>query len=514
MKKTVKRVLSICVIAILLTAMISSAIPVAAAEDYFRNPQEAVYESFGEIGYARGQLTVKVDNWVNTDSCPMEAVAFWANANGVLEGYSPLARFTLSTRSTTFEFPELQIIPKEADRLRVYTAEKGKSTLSATYADAMLPEGYGYNLPDTPLMSFVVVSDTHLRADDSALANQRFKDMLNDVKNDFSGVKGIFVNGDNINAAGISGSDTQAAEDQFAVLEEYMDDICPEIPLYMAVGNHDMWPNAAQDSVKDMFLNIATLPDGTHPESLNYDFWLGGYHFVFLGDDDRDGNYASFDRKTLQWIDETIGDGYDDDTPTFLFLHQALSNTVAGSLTNYGQTSDGVVNVVELRNILRKYPRAILFSGHSHYSMNSVQNAYSGGSMFPTTFNTASLADVYIDEDQAQGYIIEVYEKAVLVRGRDFAADEWIASAQYAVDYGAELEPAPEIPASKPTDTPTEAPTDSTAQPDANATDATDGEGDADGAEKSGCGAVIGTGTVAIALLPIAFCQFRRRKKE
>lgn len=527
MRKNVKGIMKLSVITAVLFAMVLMAIPASA--DDFRNPIEAVYESYGEMGYARGSLTVKVDAWVNTDGCPMEAVVYWANVNGALEGYSPLARFMLSTRSTTFEFPELQIIPKEADRLRVYTARKGDDTLSSVYVDAMLPEGYGYNLEDTPIMSFVVVSDTHLRVSDDALANQRFTDMLEDVNKDFSNVSGIFINGDNINASGMGGSDTQTSANQFAKLEEYRD-LYPDIPIFMGIGNHDLWPNGKQDEALQMFLQIARLPDGSHPTSLNYDFYLDGYHFVFVGDDDRDPNYATLNNQTLKWLDDTIKEGYEEDTPTFIFLHQALSNTVAGSLTNYGQAWDGVVNVVEVRNVLRKYPRAVLFSGHSHYSMDSVQNAFSGGSTFPTTFNTSSLSDVYLAGDEAQGYIVEVYEKAVLVRGRDFAADEWKASAQYAIDYGAELAPAPEIPANKDTDTPANDPNaggnvneenngnsgnSGNANTNTDATNgATDGSDATDEIKPGGCGAAVSVSALAMVLLPATFCLVRKKKED
>ena len=524
MRKSLKGIMIYSVIAVILFAMILMAVPASA--DDFRYPIEAVYESYGEMGYARGRLTVKVDAWVNSGACPMEAVVYWANANGVLEGYSSLARFTLSTRSTTFEFPELQIIPKEADRLRVYTAKKDDDTLSSVYVDAMIPEGYGYNIKGSPDMSFVVVSDTHLDASDDATANQRFVNMLADINKDFSDVSGVFINGDNINAAGMGGNDIQTSADQFAKIEEYRA-LYPKIPIFMGVGNHDLWPNGKQTEAMQMFLQTAILPDGSHPTSLNYDFYLNGYHFVFVGDDDRDPNYATLSNQTLKWLDETIEGGYDDGYPTFIFLHQALSNTVAGSLTNYGQEWDGVVNVVEVRNVLRKYPRAVLFSGHSHYSMNSVQNAYSGGSMFPTTFNTASLANVGsanggIDKNEAQGYIVEVYEGAVLVRGRDFAADEWKASAQYAIDYGAELIPAPEIPANKETD----APDNDTGKDDNNAgnnqntntdtnvtTPATEGS-DQVPDNKSGCGAALGGGIVLVAMIPAVLGMTCRKKKE
>lgn len=453
MKMNFKKIISACIVLTMMVMSFAVAIPsnaVAYNENYFRYPVAATYESYGKAGFARGELTVEVNKWVNNNltgsdiGCPTDAVVFWANEDGKLPGYSRLARFKLSTRSTTFEFPELQIIPEGADRLLVYTAIHGSEELSAQFVEAMLPEDCDYIPASEPVMSFVVISDTHIQKSDSAAENVIFKDMLNDVKKDFPEVKGIFINGDNAQSSK-NATDTSALKSELENIEDYRSSICPKIPIFMAVGNHDLWPYKLYSDAVNTFLGEATLPDGSNPKSINYDFWLGGYHFVFLGSDINDPTYAKLNTATLEWLDTTLAEDYDSGRPTFIFLHQALSNTVAGSLTDFGQEWDGIINAVEVKNVLRKYPEAILFSGHSHYSLDSVGNAYDGGDIFPTTFNTASLAratarygEESVSLNEAQGYIIEIYDDCVMVKGRDFTADEWKSSAQYVVDYSAE----------------------------------------------------------------------------
>ena len=55
----------------------------------------------------------------------------------------------------------------------------------------------------------------------------------------------------------------------------------------------------------------------------------------------------------------------------------------------------------------------------------------------PTIFNTASVAYLWSDAqaciEGAQGYYVKVYEDKVLVLGRDFGKEQWLASAQYLV---------------------------------------------------------------------------------
>ena len=512
MKNTLKLILAVCFVA----AIILSAIPTATAADYntsyFRYPTEAVYESFGKPGYAYGQLTVSVNTWVNNNEggCPMDAVVYWANESGKLPGYSSLARFKLSTRATTFEFSDLQIIPEGADRLIVYTAIHGTNTLSDKSVVAMLPENSAYQSKGKPIMSFVVLSDTHLRSDDSHSANLKFKDMLNDVKTLVPDAAGIFINGDNIQSNKTT-TDLDLPKNQFAKIKEYGKTICPDIPIFMGVGNHDLWPHSYASQLREIFASVATLPDGSHPDSIHYDFYIDGYHFIFVGDDDNsDPTYAKLSNDTLEWLDETIAEGYAEDAPnTFIFLHQAVSNTIAGSLTNYGQEWDGIINAVQVRNVLSKYPETILFSGHSHYTMDSVQNAYSGGSLWPTNFNTASLASVTDHENEAQGYIVEIYADTVLVKGMDFAANEWKASAQYAVSYAENLGTVTQKPnnddlsdedENEPKVTKDSA---DTTKPSAKKTEAQEG----------GCGSALGVGAMMIAVVPALIC-FVRKKEE
>ncbi len=515
-----KKLLSIILVLCFSIAIFAAAIPnVGAAtydEKYFRAPAAAVYESFGKQGYAYGRITVSAESWVNNnpDGCPVDAVVYWGNANGKLEGYSPAATFKLSTRSTAFEFSDLQIIPEGADRFVVYTMIHGTEIMSTKYVEAMLPEGAAYSIDKAPLMRLVVISDTHLRSSDTSATNIKFKDMLNDVNTMYPDAKGIFINGDVINS-GRDLTDTLVPRAEWAKLTEYAQ--TSKIPIFMGIGNHDIWPNASRDTMKVIFTNTAILPDGSHPNSVHYDFELDGYHFVFIGDDDGDPTYATLSDATLEWLDQTLAKGYSEDKPTFIFFHQALTNTVAGSLTNFGQEWDGVINAVEVRAVLSKYPQAILFSSHSHYSMDNIQNAYSGGNTFPFNFNTASLGSVDGASDEAQGYIVEVYDDAVVLKGRDFAGDEWKGTAQYAVSY-ADIEnnggtvPAPIVPDnnnnenndtennnSNNTQKPTEAtPTDDQVE---------DGE-----AEPAGCGSALGIGAIVLAVIPGAICFIRRKE--
>lgn len=123
--------------------------------------------------------------------------------------------------------------------------------------------------------------------------------------------------------------------------------------------------------------------------------------------------------------------------PTFLFLHQGLMDTVAGTFQY--QNWHGVKQSAQLRRILRQYPEVVLFSGHSHWTMESAHTVKPADSSLPSVVSTASCAYLWDDSCMAtnvgivgsEGYYIYLYENCLIVRGRSFDRGEWIGSAQF-----------------------------------------------------------------------------------
>jgi hypothetical protein len=94
------------------------------------------------------------------------------------------------------------------------------------------------------------------------------------------------------------------------------------------------------------------------------------------------------------------------DRPTFVFLHQPPENVDTGG---------------RLQDILRATPNVILFWGHWHGNLQWLTEGLVG-----TTFQA----------DRRQGLLVDVYEDAVVVRGRDFARHQWITEFQAAIPIG------------------------------------------------------------------------------
>lgn len=404
---------------------ITRAIP---ADETISPPLSAIYSLDSPTdGFAAGSITVKVSAQDTANRC---IVMYWGDENGRLEGYTALPRCKVKGTTVTFTLDQGIMIPSGATRLLVYTMSDLSGKLSDSCVSVELPEGAAHAPLESTEHELFVMSDIHITLDQNHVHNKNFLNMLKDVASLRKDAMGIFVVGDS--------ADTGMEQEYKNLLELYRS--AGQVPpLFLAVGNHDL-SGLPFAQANELFLKYATLPDGSHPTDTCYDFWLDGYHFIFLGTDQPAGLHASFDRSTMTWLEEKIKENRDPQRPVFLFLHQSLLNTVSGSLPGEGWS--GVDNEKMLRTVLKDYPEVLFFNGHSHWTMDSVSNMFPGDSTLPChIFNCASVAYLWSGYhvvtgehlDGSQGYMVKLYEDHLYVLGRDFATGEWISAAQYAI---------------------------------------------------------------------------------
>ena len=402
-------------------------------------------------GFAKGKLTVRIP-----DGDPAKhIIPYWGNGNQRLTGYTALPKFKVTGSESTYEYSANVIIPAGATQLLVYTMD-AKGELCDVPCIIDLPENAAYKPLGKPILEFQSVSDIHINEGDHT-HNANFKKMLEDVVANSKDSVGIFINGD------LADHGNKAELDR---MMEIYSTVSGAPKMYLGIGNHDFYGGTYEEKVAQ-FLSYAKLPDGSAVESLHYDFWLGGYHFIFLGNDAYpvDGVKTTLAPKTLRWLEETLAKDRDESRPSFVFLHQSLYNTVSGSLPNEGW--NGVVNDAALRGVLKKFPEVIFFNGHSHWTLDSKGTMYIRDDKLPTIFNTASVGYLWTGYnvvggehlDGSQGYYVRIYEDSVMVMGRDFTTGEWIPAAQFYVPYEKATPEAPDItpdsiPESKPEDTP------------------------------------------------------------
>ncbi|WP_102716174.1 metallophosphoesterase family protein [Paenibacillus castaneae] len=268
------------------------------------------------------------------------------------------------------------------------------------------------------LLQFQVITDTHVKADPEHVYNRNLARALEDIKRQAPDSNGIMLAGDI--------TDHGHAEEYAEFLRIWRENGAGLPDSYFASGNHDVglghWPS-----------RLGAFLDATEMRGPYHDHWVNGYHFIFLGTEEGLELFASLSEAQLSWLDAKLTERKDAARPAFVFLHQPLKNTVAGSYESqrwYGVTQDKA-----LKEVLSKHRNAILFSGHTHWELEASHTMFDGQERLPAMFNAASVAYLWTDEDEhkegSQGLFIEVYADCVIVRGRDFAAGEWLENARF-----------------------------------------------------------------------------------
>jgi len=181
--------------------------------------------------------------------------------------------------------------------------------------------------------------------------------------------------------------------------------------------------------------------DGTGEAAPYHDHWIGGYHFIFLGSESPHPKDCDLSEAQLTWLQDRLAEEAASDRPIFIFLHQPLRDTVAGSMSEQGWY--GVNQDAALKEVLSGYPQAILFTGHTHWQLEAERMMFDGQGAMPSMFNASSVAYLWTDQDEhltgSEGLQVEIYEDRIVVRGRDFVKRSWIAGAEYEVSLPASV---------------------------------------------------------------------------
>lgn len=388
----------------------------------------ATYGRTGSVdGYATGTVTITMPT---EEAEGRRIVMYWGNEEGKLPGYTALPLLKAQGEVTTYTFGKHVLIPTGATKLMVYTSD-AEGNLSEECVILDLPEDAAHKGFEPSDAELWVMSDVHLTEDQNHTHNRNFASMLKNVQEVSPHALGIYIVGDMANSG-------QEQEYQNVIALHAEADNVP--PLFLTLGNHDFYNNSFEEG-RAKFLRYATLPDGTHPETPTYDFWLGGYHFISLSTDEPNHLNAIFHQSTMDWLREKLDENRDPSRPTFLFLHQSLYNTVAGSLP--GEGWNGVETEDLLRAVLADYPEVMFFNGHSHWTLDSVSNMFDGTPELPChIFNCGSVGYLWTginvvggeNLDGSQGYLVKICGSTVYILGRDFCTGEWVPAAQYRVD--------------------------------------------------------------------------------
>ena len=275
------------------------------------------------------------------------------------------------------------------------------------------------------LYSFGALSDIHLQYDTAQADFQKALTFLNETED--------------VEFTCICGDLTDNGEDaDFETYVEYVNTYSSDTPVYECAGNHDAWNRVIPfDRLK---------PYTGH--DLYYTFTQGDDLFIMFGTQHYDnyGNaYTPFSQESLQWLYEVLEANRN--KRVFLFQHY-LRFDGSGKPYSKAPTGDALrhgTNGSVFKSLTEHYKNVIWFHGHSHTKFDCQEDcAYANyDRMFGChSVHIPSLAvprdyenDAYVVKyAESEGYVVDVYENHIVLRGRDFVREKFLPIATYCID--------------------------------------------------------------------------------
>ena len=338
---------------------------------------------------------------------------YWANDSGILDTYEKITTLKVSGPETTsYKFLALNAIPDGVTK--VIATQNG--TVKAEYkisADKLISGNKKF--------SFGALSDIHLDGDgdDGSNSNEDFKKELEYFKSQ------------NVAFLANSGDITRDGRDcdVKAVVEKIGS---AGFPVYTARGNHD-----TNEPCKGQWSQID--PNGTlFAKTLNNE------EFVFVGMNKYDFK-DTFSSEQISQLTNILE--RNKDKRVFLFEHVFFGSTgnVNGLYPYSGLSDSGTAG--QFKELMKKYKNVISFTGHSHLDFN-LQRAgeyanvkdkgvycfrvHCPSASRPRSNDAAQKSsDTYTNNSGALGYLVDVYDNYIVLKGRDFTTNKNLPYATY-----------------------------------------------------------------------------------
>lgn len=308
--------------------------------------------------------------------------------------------------------------PVGTSKIGVYT-EDGKRIGKINIPNTLAPSELGEKL-----YSFGALSDVHVVYDTGTEDFQKALSYLNESED--------------VAFTCISGDLTQyGTEAQLAQYKAIVDEYSPDTSVYAAAGNHEYYDTTSRD-----FLETYT------GNPLYYSFTYGDDVFIILGI--ISGNQGNlFDDGELQWLYETLEENRN--KRCFLFEHVPFSEGCGDAFNLYPYTkmsnSSSYNEDKAFYSLLSHYSNVIFFHGHTHmkfrlqYGNKMANYDYICGChsihipslAIPRDVDESetSYSVIYAD---SEGYVVDVYENGIMLRGRDFVKEKFLPIATYYLD--------------------------------------------------------------------------------
>lgn len=283
-----------------------------------------------------------------------------------------------------------------------------------------------------PLLSFFVLSDLHVSIYDESTP-RKLKNALDQISRFDSPVDVLLLGGDLTDY----GMDSEIKSFQ-TIMSSYK---LP--PVYANMGNHDyysVWINGGGGFSRETFPNGKTDAESRarfmnmfQYANVYNDVNVNGYPFILISQEayiqekPEVGEGAWYSDEQLEWLKAKLQES-PAGKPIFVLIHQPLPPEGEDG------ASHRLIRAKEFRNILKPYKNVFVISGHTHQDFDNGTSHYSKETFhWFTNASVGRTRNTQSGVEKSQGMYVQVYADRVVVRGREFAKNDWIAEADWTI---------------------------------------------------------------------------------
>ena len=363
---------------------------------------------------------------------------YFADENGnKLEDYDKICEFnaTIGVKNTYSDLNSLNIAPTEAKKIiaiKQSTSEKVDEVAINTSL-SLTNKNLG-----NKLYSVGLLSDVHIDGNGDG-DNTDTADSVSDFQRALT-----YLNSQNVDFIAVCGDITYYGyEADYQEFNNIVNTYSPNTPVKTIRGNHECYENGESN------YNASNTLYSTYRGDLYYEYiHTNGDVYLFLGNDSESSS-KPLNSEELTWLKGKL-ETYRNQR-VFMFVHyyyEPVGNANGISPHSSIATTDGSLGK-EFVDMITRYKNVIYFSGHTHLDFRLQKYADTANIMKADTIchrvHIPSLAKPRVSSDGttgtatnsnsgSQGYIMDVYENAIVLRGREYEISKFLPIANYCLD--------------------------------------------------------------------------------
>lgn len=433
--------------------LLSSVLVLSAANIFAANTTLTYNFTKTTPGYAQGTITLKADNgkyWL-----------YWSDDTKAIADYSEITSLTVSGGQASFAMPKYTAIPANATKVIAINSSSEPAVAKRTVANAAAVYSVSASklLNSKLLYTFGAISDvqldnqtttrypydeTHFAAALETLAKRKvnFTVSSGDTVNDQDGPKSY--------------------TSEYQTYQRLIADSSYAAPIYEALGNHDVgsdWYNSSTnynapfikatglDSKKETIDAGKPYFEVTEPTT--------GDHFIFMA---LEGGFytnknTQFSPAQLDWLEGLLKKYNGDGKNIFIIEHANVAGWGSGDKPSAPYYYDlGLVktnsDVARFIKLMETYKDCVIITGHTHLELGAQLNYSDNNGTSAVMMHNSAIGGVrYLNDSGAvqrepaisglsEGYIVEVYENAILFNGTNMYYNETMPQCSYIIPMG------------------------------------------------------------------------------